>query len=332
MPATAIFGRSPTTMSTLSLHGDPARFPTGLQELGEGVWAWTQPNGGLGESNAGLVRGEGQSLLVDTLWDLRLTGTMLARMAEATAQAPIRRVVNTHGDGDHCWGNQLLAGAELIGTEACARDVAAEDPRGVRVLGKAAERRRHGRRARPRRPAGGRAGGRPRRVRVAVGPVRLRRRGSHAAHPHLPGVTRARRRREGRARDRSGSRPYARRRDRARPRRPCRVRRRRDVHRRLPDHVERVGGALAGGAGADHRARPGPRRPRARTGHRPRGRSRDGRLLGLRDARRAGTAGGRPLARGGRPRGDRLARVRRTAVRGLGRTGAADRQRRRDRP
>ncbi len=125
-------------MSTLSLHGDPARFPAGLQELGDGVWAWTQPNGGLGESNAGLIRGRDQSLLVDTLWDLRLTGTMLARMAEPTAQAPIRRVVNTHGDGDHCWGNQLLAGAELIGTEACARDVAAEDPRGVRLLGRAA--------------------------------------------------------------------------------------------------------------------------------------------------------------------------------------------------
>jgi cyclase len=125
-------------MSTLSLHGDPARFPAGLQELGEGVWAWTQPNGGLGESNAGLIRGSEESLLVDTLWDLRLTGTMLARMAEPTAQAPIRRVVNTHGDGDHCWGNQLLAGAELIGTEACARDVAAEDPRGVRLLGRAA--------------------------------------------------------------------------------------------------------------------------------------------------------------------------------------------------
>ena len=125
-------------MSTLSLHGDPARFPAGLQELGDGVWAWTQPNGGLGESNAGLVRGKGQSLLVDTLWDLRLTGAMLASMAEPTAQAPIRRVVNTHGDGDHCWGNQLVAGAELIGTEACAHDVASEDPRGVRVLRKAA--------------------------------------------------------------------------------------------------------------------------------------------------------------------------------------------------
>ncbi len=125
-------------MSTLSLHGEPARFSAGLQELGEGVWAWTQPNGGLGESNAGLVRGEGQSLLVDTLWDLRLTGAMLAQMAEPTAQAPIRRVVNTHGDGDHCWGNQLLAGAELIGTEACARDVAAEDPRAIRLLRKAA--------------------------------------------------------------------------------------------------------------------------------------------------------------------------------------------------
>jgi glyoxylase-like metal-dependent hydrolase (beta-lactamase superfamily II) len=124
-------------MSDLSLHGDPARFPTGLQELGEGVWAWTQPNGGLGESNAGLVRGGEESLLVDTLWDLRLTGTMLARMAEPTAQAPIRRGVNTHGDGDHCWGNQLLAGAELIGTEGCARDVAAEDPRAIRLLKRA---------------------------------------------------------------------------------------------------------------------------------------------------------------------------------------------------
>ena len=60
-------------MSARSLHGAPARYAAGLQELGEDVWAWLQPNGGLGESNAGLVRGEGESLLVDTLWDLRLT-------------------------------------------------------------------------------------------------------------------------------------------------------------------------------------------------------------------------------------------------------------------
>ena len=125
-------------MSDRSLHGAPARYAAGLQELGEGVWAWLQPNGGLGESNAGLVRGKGESLLVDTLWDLRLTARMLAQMGPPCEQAPIRRLVNTHADGDHCWGNQLLSGAEIIGTQACADEMAGEDPRAVRLLRRAA--------------------------------------------------------------------------------------------------------------------------------------------------------------------------------------------------
>jgi glyoxylase-like metal-dependent hydrolase (beta-lactamase superfamily II) len=121
-------------MSDRSLQGAPARYPAGLQDLGGGVWAWLQPNGGLGESNAGLVRGEGESLLIDTLWDLRLTARMLAQMGQPSSGAPIRRLVNTHADGDHCWGNQLLVGAEVIGTTACAKDMLGEDPRGVRML------------------------------------------------------------------------------------------------------------------------------------------------------------------------------------------------------
>jgi cyclase len=125
-------------MSDRSLHGAPARYATGLQELGQGVWAWLQPNGGLGESNAGLVRAEGESLLIDTLWDLRLTARMLAQMAPLCEQAPIRRIFNTHADGDHCWGNQLLAGVEVIGTQACAQDMVGEDPRAVRMMRRAA--------------------------------------------------------------------------------------------------------------------------------------------------------------------------------------------------
>jgi glyoxylase-like metal-dependent hydrolase (beta-lactamase superfamily II) len=125
-------------MSAASLHGAPARYDAGLKELGTDVWAWLQPNGGLGESNAGLVRGEGESLLVDTLWDLRLTARMLAQMAPVCEQAPIKRIFNTHADGDHCWGNQLLAGAEVLGSEACAEDMRGEDPRGVRMLRRAA--------------------------------------------------------------------------------------------------------------------------------------------------------------------------------------------------
>jgi hypothetical protein len=49
------------------LHPGPARFEGGLREVGRGVHAWLQPNGLLGESNAGLVIGDGASLLVDTL-------------------------------------------------------------------------------------------------------------------------------------------------------------------------------------------------------------------------------------------------------------------------
>src|ERR1700739_3636919 len=97
-----------------SLLGRPARYETGLKDLGHDTYAWLQPNGDLGESNAGLIVGDGESLLIDTLWDLRLTRRMLDAMAPRTATAPLNRLVNTHGDPDHCWGNQLLQGAEII--------------------------------------------------------------------------------------------------------------------------------------------------------------------------------------------------------------------------
>lgn len=88
--------------------GNPVTFDGGLTEVGEGTWAWVQPNGGLGESNAGVVVGDGESLLIDTLWDERLTRAMLMAMERPTSAAPIRQLVNTHGDGDHWYGNGLL--------------------------------------------------------------------------------------------------------------------------------------------------------------------------------------------------------------------------------
>ncbi|MGB0095347.1 MAG: MBL fold metallo-hydrolase [Solirubrobacteraceae bacterium] len=121
-------------MTSLSLHGAPARYPAGVHDLGSGLWAWLQPNGGLGESNAGLVVGAGKSLLIDTLWDLPLTRQMLDALAAPSAQAPIRQLVNSHSDGDHCWGNQLLVGVEIIGTRACREDMLKVNPRVLRLL------------------------------------------------------------------------------------------------------------------------------------------------------------------------------------------------------
>ena len=116
-----------------ALLGAAARFAAGLTEVGDGVYAWLQPNGEVGESNAGLIVGRDESALIDTLWDLRLTRRMLAAMAEPTRHAPIRTLVNTHGDGDHCWGNQLLPAAEIIASEKAAADMRGEDPRALRL-------------------------------------------------------------------------------------------------------------------------------------------------------------------------------------------------------
>jgi glyoxylase-like metal-dependent hydrolase (beta-lactamase superfamily II) len=117
------------------LHPGPARFEGGLTEVGSGLHAWLQPNGLLGESNAGLVAGDGASLLVDTLWDPRLTRRMLAAMAPVIKQAPIQTLVNTHSDGDHWWGNQEVSGVEIIATESARAVMEAESAAEMKRFG-----------------------------------------------------------------------------------------------------------------------------------------------------------------------------------------------------
>ena len=85
-------------------------YTRGLYEIAGGVFAYLQPDGGWGWSNAGLVVDGKSSLLIDTLFDLNLTGEMLAAMRRATAAArSIDVVVNTHANGDHCWGTSWCA-------------------------------------------------------------------------------------------------------------------------------------------------------------------------------------------------------------------------------
>ncbi len=116
-----------------SLLGSPARFEGGLHEVAEGVLAWLQPNGDWGESNAAVVVGEGEALLVDTLWTPALTRRMLDEVRQRVP-VPIRMVVNTHSDGDHTWGNQLLAEAEIVATRRAAGIVREEGPAPLRRL------------------------------------------------------------------------------------------------------------------------------------------------------------------------------------------------------
>jgi glyoxylase-like metal-dependent hydrolase (beta-lactamase superfamily II) len=98
-------------------------FELGLYEVADGVWAYLQPDGSWGYSNAGLVAGEGTSLLVDTLFDLKLTQAMLDAMEGVTATKPIGTVVNTHANGDHCYGNQLVRDARIIASDAALEEM-----------------------------------------------------------------------------------------------------------------------------------------------------------------------------------------------------------------
>lgn len=103
-------------------------YTRGLHEAGEGCFAYLQPDGGWGWSNAGLVVGDGVSLLVDTLFDLRLTREMLAAMEPVTGSAPIMTVVNTHANGDHCYGNAAVDATEIIASSAAAEEMAEVPP------------------------------------------------------------------------------------------------------------------------------------------------------------------------------------------------------------
>mgnify|MGYP005725025743 FL=1 len=105
-------------------------YSRGLKDLGHGVYAWLQPDGGWGWSNAGLIVDGDQSLLVDTLFDMRLTRDMLSAMEDASGVGAdhIGVIVNTHANGDHCHGNGCCPQAEIIASEASAREMVEVPP------------------------------------------------------------------------------------------------------------------------------------------------------------------------------------------------------------
>ncbi|WP_327690177.1 fumarylacetoacetate hydrolase family protein [Streptomyces tubercidicus] len=102
-------------------------YTKGLHQVGDGVWAWLLPDGGYGWSNAGLIAGEGASLLVDTLYDLPLTAEMLSGTRPVTDRHPLRHAVLTHANGDHTHGGQLLPGSvRVIAAEGTAHEMHTE--------------------------------------------------------------------------------------------------------------------------------------------------------------------------------------------------------------
>jgi len=110
-------------------------YAKGLHEVGDGLYAYLQPDGGWGWSNAGLIVDGEQTLLVDTLYDLALTEQMLQAMRRAVpAAARIDTLVNTHANGDHCYGNQLVDGARILASERTAAEMPELPPAAMAAL------------------------------------------------------------------------------------------------------------------------------------------------------------------------------------------------------
>jgi len=111
-----------------------SEFTHGLADVGNGNWAWLQPDGSWGWSNAGLIVDGDEALLVDTLYDLDLTAAMLEGFRQAAPEARIATLVNTHSNGDHCNGNELVGDAEIIASAAAAAEMANESPEFMATL------------------------------------------------------------------------------------------------------------------------------------------------------------------------------------------------------
>lgn len=85
-----------------SPHADPV-----VEQLGDGVFAWLQPHGESGVSNAGVVADEDGLTVIDTL----MVRSQWETFARSVAQlgAPVRRVVLTHAHIDHVGGTTATA-------------------------------------------------------------------------------------------------------------------------------------------------------------------------------------------------------------------------------
>ncbi len=110
-------------------------YRSGMHRLGDETYAWLQSDGSWGWSNAGLITSGEVSLLVDTLYDLHLTQAMLDGFSQVTQRAPISTLVNTHANGDHCYGNELVVGAQIISSTATAHEMADVPPSMMAALG-----------------------------------------------------------------------------------------------------------------------------------------------------------------------------------------------------
>ncbi|GAA1695254.1 MBL fold metallo-hydrolase [Fodinicola feengrottensis] len=95
-----------------------------MQKIGDGVYAYVQPDGGWMLNNTGVVVAEdGGHVLVDTTSTEARNRALLAAV-DRLHSGPPQALVNTHHHGDHTFGNWLMpAETPIMGHLLCREDL-----------------------------------------------------------------------------------------------------------------------------------------------------------------------------------------------------------------
>ncbi len=109
-------------------HHHPAGHlpPPRVEEVGDGLFAYIQPDGSWWINNTGFVVGRREVLSVDACATEARTRAYLDAIAGVTPRA-VRVLVNTHFHGDHTFGNGLFTEAAIVGHHL-ARDAMLASP------------------------------------------------------------------------------------------------------------------------------------------------------------------------------------------------------------
>jgi cyclase len=107
----------------MARHAVPARWKTGMIEVGPKIFAYVQETGETGISNSGLIVGRDGAVLVDALMVPSMT-RRLAAAIKKTTRKPVGQLINTHHHLDHTGGNRFFREATIIATEKCREALA----------------------------------------------------------------------------------------------------------------------------------------------------------------------------------------------------------------
>jgi cyclase len=107
----------------MARHVVPARWKSGMIEVGAKVFAYVQssgvdPAGDTGVANSGLIVGAEGAVAVDALMVPSMTKRLVAAI-QKTTRKPIAQLVNTHHHLDHTGGNRFFRGATIVASARC---------------------------------------------------------------------------------------------------------------------------------------------------------------------------------------------------------------------